>query len=445
MDHDICNPMPSHMQLEGFSCDSRTICPGQIYVAIQGARNDGHDFVQDAFKKNALCAIVKKNFKPSDPSLPLIRVEDPVQALQHFARRYLQKCKAKIIAITGSLGKTSTKDFTYEFLKKSYRTKKSQSNQNSQIGLALTLLNQVEPEDELAVLEMAMTEFGHIQNLTTIAPPFVACVTHIAHVHVDKFGSLEKIAEAKSEIFSHDNTKIGIVNIDAPHADVLMKNGNCNKLGISKDMHSDAYWKYDVTNTHFRVFEESTCFEFLKLQDFPEHQYQNVLLAIAISRTMGVSMESIRRTYATLELSSMRLSRQILQGITFFNDAYNAAELSMKGALSYVKSQQCSGKKFAVLGQMPELGKFSGSAHKNVALHALECVDFLICLGKDCESMVQLWKEHNRKAICFPEFIELVQYSKKTFTSSDMVLLKGKNTLQLWKLLEHFQDDILHN
>jgi len=417
----------------------------QVYVAIEGARVDGHNYVDEAFEKNALLAIVKKDFVPSNPNFPLIRVNNPVQALQHFAKQHLMRCRAKVLAITGSLGKTSTKDFAYEFLKTTFRTKKSLANHNSQIGLALTLLNQIEKEDEIAVLEMAMTEYGQIQKLVSVAPPLLACISHIAHVHFERFGGLEGIARAKSEIFSSPMTQYGIVNEDAPHSDILKSTGTCQKLTFSKDLSSDAYWKYEITNTHFRVYEGSDCYEYVKLLDFPEHQYQNVLLAIAIARTMGVSIENIKETYNTLKLSSMRLQREVLQGITFFNDAYNAAELSMKGALSYIKAQTCSGRKFAVLGQMPELGVISEQAHRNVALHALECVDFLVCLGKDCTSMVQVWKEHQRDAICFSDFSELVQYSKKKFAPADMVLLKAKNTLQLWRLLEFFKDDILHN
>lgn len=444
-EHEICNHLHPDIPLEGFCCDSRSIIPGQVYVAIEGARVDGHNYVNEAFKNNALLAIVKKDFKSSNSNFPLIRVDNPIQALQHFAKQHLTKCRAKVLAITGSLGKTSTKDFTYEFLKSTYRTKKSLANHNSQIGLALTLLNQIEREDEIAVLEMAMTEYGQIQKLVSIAPPFLACVSHIAHVHVERFGGLEGIARAKSEIFSNPATQYGIVNQDAPHCDMLTSSGACQKRTFSKDLKSDAYWKYEITDTHFKVYEGAICSEYVKLSNFPEHQYQNVLLAIAIARTMGVSFKSINEAYNTLQLSSMRLQREVLRGITFFNDAYNAAELSMKGALSYIKAQTCSGRKFAVLGQMPELGVFSEQAHRNVAMHALECVDFLVCLGKDCASMVQVWKEHQRDAICFSDFSELVQYSKNSFAPTDMVLLKGKNTLQLWRLLEYFKDDILHN
>jgi UDP-N-acetylmuramoyl-tripeptide--D-alanyl-D-alanine ligase len=437
--HQLCieDAPKKDLQISGVALDSRHVNEGALFVAINGKKVDGHDFVFEAEKNGAACALVRQGYVNSAVSIPMIHVDDPVEALQILAQEHIAKTKAKIVAVTGSIGKTTTKDFLYSILKTKYKTACTSGNQNSQVGMATSLLNNIEGDEEVIIAEMGMTEAGQIQKLTKIAPPDIAIVTYIDLVHAHNFDSLEEIAKAKSEIFSHKKTEMAIVNYDSPYAKVLLENAACKKITYSTtSLQADV--KMQVEDELLRLFEKGkeTKLPFVSL--IAPHLYGNCLAACIAAKNCGMTWEEIGNSFATLKQSSLRMQLEERNGIRFVNDSYNASEASMKEALNYMKRRHVVGKKIAVIGQIRELGKFSNPCHVRIGEHALSCVDKVYCLGEECAPIVSMWKDKERPVEWFTSFEELVLKLKDELHPGDLVLLKGSNSNGLWRVLEAF-------
>ena len=218
------------LSISGFSVDTRLTKPQEVFVALPGQQVDGHTFLGEAAAKGAIAAVVSKNYQGPDFGLPLIRVADGLQLLQDLAKHHLAKVNPRIVAVTGSIGKTTTKDFIGTLLKTKFKVGITPGNSNSQIGMPLAILNNFEGNEDIAVIEMGMTESGHISSLVRIAPPDVAVITSIALVHpcffegADEIETLGRIGLAKAEIFSHPKTQMGILNYEIPNFDQLRQN-----------------------------------------------------------------------------------------------------------------------------------------------------------------------------------------------------------------------------
>lgn len=222
-------PKTGEAIVRGVAVDSRQIKPGDLFFALPGAKADGHTFLEEAAKKGAAGAVVHHSYNGADFGLPLIKSDDVLQTLQELARKKVESARPRIVGITGSLGKTTTKEFVTTLLKAKYRVAASPGNSNSQIGLPLAILNHSGEGDEILVLEMGMTHPGEIHKLVSIAPPEVAVVTKVALVHACNFESIEEIAHAKGEIFSHPLTKMGIYNKESDFGGMLSGSGKCAK------------------------------------------------------------------------------------------------------------------------------------------------------------------------------------------------------------------------
>lgn len=419
----------------GFSVDSRSINPQEIYCALPGAKVDGHEFVDEAFKKGASCAIVKEDFKGSSLG-PLIYVKDVVKALQDYAKaEFKQKRPKVVIGVTGSLGKTTTKEFISTLLESVYTVFRSPGNSNSQVGLPLALLNHFNGED-VAVLEMGMTHPGNITGLLQIAPPDMTVLTKVALVHAQNYESIEEIAKTKAEIFLHPDTYFGLYAKEIERVADLSSFGSMPKKSFGVEESQADYslvdhsgWVFKVGKNHIPLGE---------IPDLGKHNLHNLLAALSVAYELGVDPEKFKSQIQHLKLPERRLQRILKKGILFINDSYNAALDSVKAALHAMPAPQKGGKKIAVLGSMMELGKFSEECHRLVGIEALPIVEHLICYGIECQPMVDIWKKQGRKVDHLPTHGDIIALLHQIVKEGDVVLLKGSRSKMMWKIVEDF-------
>lgn len=430
--------------ITGFSVDTRTLKPGEVYFALPGAQVDGHQFVEEAFAKGASCAVVANWFKSAFQGL-FIRVDDVLKSLQGLAKAFFDLQRPLFtIGITGSLGKTTTKEFLATLLKHHFKVFKSPGNHNSQIGLPLALLNYWNGAD-IAILEMGMTEKGHISRLVEIAPPDIAVLTKVSLAHAQNFSSIEAIAEAKREIFTHPKTNRGIYakEIDFP-IEWSKKTGWTGRSFALRDRATD----YSLIQEPFaNSSQEKSSWRFKApgleqllptIDLMGEPSLHNLLAALSTIHMMGVLVEGIMDQIPHLKLPERRLERVLKKGVLFINDSYNASLDSMIAALKCVEDVAGSGKKWAVLGSMLELGRYSDECHRSVGLEALERVDHLLCFGDECIPMVQVWEEKGRKAEQMQTHEDIICCLRRSIKAGDVVLLKGSSSKMMWKVLDEF-------
>lgn len=405
-----------------FSVDTRTLNPGDIYCALPGEKVDGHAFIEEAFAKGAKGAIVLESYASSRP---LFRVANVLEAVQSLAGDFLAANRPKlVIGVTGSLGKTTTKDFIAALLEGSFSVCKTPGNSNSQVGLPLTILNHFRGE-EIVVLEMGMTHPGNILKLIEIAPPDIALLNKVSLVHAANFSSLEEIRRAKCEIFLHPKTKLGIYDAEIPVENI----GSCEKRSFSL---SDPSAYYQLKQGIFKAGDIQICLGEFALEG--RHNYHNLLGALAVAHFAGVPEEKLASRIKSLKLPKQRFEHSHKRGIHFINDAYNAAPDSVKEGLRSLP--QVQGRKIGVLGSMLELGKFSSECHRQVGEEALLHLDHLICLGDECEPMQAVWEKAGRPAHLFKELGPLIEYLRSFAAPKDLVYIKGSNSKTMWKILD---------
>lgn len=434
-----CSGFFPEIPIRGVCVDSRLLKTGELFFALKGAKVDGHDFLDEARKRGAIGAVVANDYCQEREGFFFLKVENPLHALQELARLILLDMPVRIVAVTGSIGKTSTKEFIRTLLSTHYRVAASPGNSNSQIGVPLAILNHTDGKEDILVLEMGMTIPGQIERLVEIAPPEIALITTVALVHACNFDSLQDIARAKAEIFSHPSTRFGILPHDAPFFPEMEKVGKCQKISFSVNSLEADYGLYpsgDAGSHLLRAYKEA---EEVTLGPIPipgKHNLHNLLGAITVARYFKIDWEDIKRAISSLALPERRLQFVRHQGILFLNDSYNASELSVKAALETLPSPGAKGKKVAVLGSMLELGKFSYDCHYRVGEHALKYVEQMYCLGEECLPIVEVWKKAKRSVNFFHHRTDLVASLKKDLQSGDVVLLKGSRSKELWKVLD---------
>lgn len=416
--------------------DTRLLQEGDLFFALPGAQVDGHSFIEIAASKGAAGAVVSTTYTGPGFGLPLIYVQDVLMALQDLSRAFLKAGKASVVAVTGSLGKTTTKGFIASLLKHKFKVSVSPGNSNSQIGLPLSILNHTSHDDEIIILEMGMTESGQITKLIEIAPPDVAVITTVALVHAVYFDSLEDIAKAKAEIFAHPSTKFGIYHKESDINGALTKSGNCKKISFSTtDLDADI--SLYLNENIMKVNDHNRSSDDLPLLEIPgAHNRHNFLAAVSVARHFGMSWDEIRLAQSVLELPERRLQFVEKFGAVFVNDAYNASEMSMKAALNSLPVPKQGGRRIAFFGGIVELGKFSEDCHRSVGRYALDHVDALFCFGTDCLPMFEEWTLAGKPVVWAQERAELVAALKQQLKAGDVVLLKGSRAKGVCKVLD---------
>lgn len=426
------------LPIAGYAVDSRAVQPGQLFFALQGERVDAHTFLDQVAAAGASAAVVDCSYRGPDFGMALLPVENVLAALQTLARLTLAHCRPRVIAITGSVGKTTTKEFLFTLLSSTFRTAASPGNQNSQIGLPLTILNHTDGTEAVLILEMGMTLPGHISQLLTIAPPDIALITTVALVHAGNFSSLEAIARAKGEIFTSPQTSLGILPREVCAFDELSQMGSCRKLTYTVT-HKDADYRVVANGKALNVLTVGHQQSIGSCIVPGAHNLHNLLAAISVAKELGVTWEAICATMPTLRLPERRLQTVEKRGILFVNDSYNAPPIGVQAALSSLPEPRAGGRRIAVLGPMPELGQFSDLCHRQVGEHALGTVDQMFCLGSECQPIYEVWTLAGRPVNWFIEKADLVATLQMVLREGDVVLIKGANGKQMWQLLDHWE------
>ena len=424
-----------NIEVNDFSKDTREIKEGDVYIALKGERFDGNDFCQNAVNSGAKVCIVSKDIEKINGAT-IIKVEDTLKALQDIARYKRMQYDIPVVAVTGSVGKTSTKDLIASVVSEGYKTLKTKGNYNNEIGLPLTVLGL--KDEEVMVVEMGMNHFGEIRKLTNIAKPTVAVITNIGTAHIGNLGSRENILKAKLEILEGLKGNTVIINNDN---DLLHKWALANK---------DKYniITYGITNEsdympkNIKSYEDKSEFTVSSKTDINnknilvpvggEHFILNSLCGVAVGEYLKVPTEKIIDGIAKLELTKKRM--EILKsksGATVINDTYNANYDSMKAAITYLKAIE-NKRKIAILGDMLELGDYSKELHEKVGVEVDSKIDILITIGKEAKYIAE--KSKAKQILECDSIEEAIEKIKEIETKDDAILLKASNGMKLFEI-----------
>src|SRR3984893_13992063 len=424
------------------STDSRTVKPGELFVPLRGENFDGHEFVPAAAKAGAAGAIVDLVWKGKVPkNFALLRAKDTLIAYQNLAANYRKSLPLKVLAITGSNGKTSTKDFVAAVLGHRYRVTKTEGNFNNHVGLPRTIL-EATSQDEVGVWEIGMNHPGEIAALAKIAAPDAAIITNIGVAHIEFMGSREAIAAEKgalAEAIGPDGRVIE--NADDPftakiaertHARVILAGTTSGAICVGEITQS-------ANGSEFTILEGAhRCRAKLPVPGL--HMVQNALLAVAAGRAFGLSLEECAAGLVTAPLTKARLQIKEIQGVQFIDDSYNANPDSMKAALQTLVELDADGKRIAVLGEMGELGAESEQGHREVGETAATLgVDHLIAIGEMGEMIAQAARKAGlEKTVGVRSTTEAAELLGEIAEPGDLVLIKGSRLARTERVMEEF-------
>ena len=434
-----------NLECENFSKDTRTIQNGDIYIGIKGENFDGNKFWNTAFDNGAEAVIVQnvgfsKEQMEKYSNKTIIKVEDTLKALYEIAKYKRSLYDIPVVAITGSVGKTSTKDIIASVVSTKYKTLKTEGNNNNNIGLPLTILKL--KDHEALVVEMGMNHFGEISLLTDIAKPTLAVITNIGTSHIGNLGSRENILKAKLEILEGMKIPKIIINNDN---DLLHNwyNENSEKLeihtfGIKNNS--------EVMGKDIKMKEESS--EFTAVTDLKEtdikvpvggeHFVYNALCAMTVGKVLNIPVDKIQYGIASFELTKKRMDiKKLENGAIIINDAYNASFESMKVSLEFL-ANHTGERKIAVLGDMFELGEYSEELHRKVGKEVVKNnIDMLICAGENAKYIVEEAKKDSKIETYFMHNNEeIVENLSQKLRKGDVVLVKASNGMKFFEICQ---------
>jgi UDP-N-acetylmuramoyl-tripeptide--D-alanyl-D-alanine ligase len=426
--------------IKGISIDSRMLEPDQVYWAIKGERYDGHDFVSEAQSKGALCSIISEKYFSNfaDLELPLIVVPDTLLALQQLAHIQRLKYDIPVIALTGSNGKTTTKEMIAAILQTRKNVHKTKGNQNNQIGCPLTMLLLTEMH-EAAVLELGTNQFGEIEVLSQMVEPSHALITLIGDTHLELLGSREGVAKEKFKLF--DNLSDGSTvykNLDDP---IIAGYDRDTLKYITYSFKKDA----DVKGAYGPI-DENGCGQ-LRVNDSFDiqlkvpgiHNVRNALAAVTVALDMGFGPKEISAALENYIGFEKRMQIIKWKEITIVNDAYNANPASMKLAIDTVLKIKHTGKVILALGDMNELGEKSAEMHKDLLKYAMDSgADLIFSLGDKINSARKSFSAGQIDKIQKCKSLnDLAAKLGETVHSGDILLLKGSRSMQMEKVMAY--------
>lgn len=437
------------MEIKGVSIDSRTIKEGELFVAIRGDRFDGHDFVPEAIKRGAWGAMVERSVLENKyASLGglknIIAVEDTLLSLQEMAAAHRKKFSIPMIGITGSNGKTTTKEMLACILRQKGPVLKNEGNLNNHIGVPLTLMK-LDKSHKTAVVEMGMSGPGEIKMLTRLVMPTVGVITNIGPAHLEFLGSMDMVVQAKGELLENmEPNGIAVLNTDDSYFEMLKNKfgGSVVTFGIvagAEVAAADIRQEKSVTDFSIRSGGASVR---VRLQAVGRHNVYNALAAAAAALAVGMPLESVKYGLEDFSPIAMRSELRQIKGRLVLDDCYNANPRSMEAALETLVSIRQGGMIIAVLGDMLELGETSADAHRAVGATAARLgVDLLITVGTLSKLIGDGAREAGmpkERVVAAKSNAEAAVVLKERSKNGDAILIKGSRAMKMEEILEEF-------
>ena len=426
---------------DGVTTDSRKIVDGTLFVALKGEKFNGEDFVEDSFKKGATAALVSKNFNREISNGVIIKVDDTLKAYQQIAGAWRDRFKIPIIAVTGSTGKTTTKDLTAAVLSELGKILKTSANFNNEIGVPMTLLELTE-EHKAAVVEIGMRGLRQIAALAKIVKPTVAIVTNVNETHMELLGSMENIAKAKGELV--ESIQAGgtvILNVDNHYVADMVKLVKPGVKIITNGIEKPADLKAEnvVTgeaSTDFDLLYKGKLFHF-DLPIIGRHNVSNALAAIAAGMNEGLLYKRSQRGLLSFATTKMRFEVIRRDKITIVNDAYNASPASMRAAIK-TSAEIYDTRKIAVLGDMFELGDIAEKAHREIGEYVFENgFEILITVGELGKFIAEGAKAAGMKNVFVTDSHEdAAKTLRGILQHDDVILFKASHGMHMEKVIE---------
>jgi UDP-N-acetylmuramoyl-tripeptide--D-alanyl-D-alanine ligase len=445
-----------NLELSEVVIDSREARPNSLFVALRGEHKDGHDFVADALARGAVAAIIEKDVDaecqmvdtkgplPETPMrLPIcLMAEDSLKAFQRLAAFWRAGFSPRVIGVTGSIGKTTTKEMIWSVLRKRFRTLKSWGSYNNEIGLPLTLLY-LDSSYERVVLEMGMYALGEIAELTAVARPHVGVVTNVGPTHLERLGTIERIAQAKSELVEAlppaSEGGVAILNGDDPMVRAMAEKTDAEAFYYGLDPGCDLWASHiesqGLEGVRFQLHHKGERLH-VKIPLLGRHSVHTALAAAAVGLVEGESWEEIIAGLWNVTEQLRLVAVHGIKGSTILDDTYNASPTSSIAALNLL--QELSGRKIAVLGDMLELGDFEEEGHRKVGRRVVDEVSILITVGPRGRIIGQealacgmaegdvFMVEDNEQAIA---------HLRQSISQGDIVLIKGSRGMKMEEIV----------
>jgi UDP-N-acetylmuramoyl-tripeptide--D-alanyl-D-alanine ligase len=425
------------LMVTGVSTDSRTLKRGMLFFALRGEHFDGHDYLENAFNRGACAAVVDRRWQGArkERNWNIIEVDEPLTALQEVASAYRKQFEFPVIAITGSNGKTTTKEMLAQILETQYQVAKSLGNLNNQIGVALSIC-EWQDGDEMAVLEMGTNHFGEIHRLGEIAAPTHGLITNIGKGHLQFFGDLEGVFRAKIELLDSLNGGVLFLNGDDPFLKrVQNRLPETITFGLSEDctFHPDEWGTNDSACPWMKM--DDSC---IQLAVSGSHQLYNGLAAVAVARTFDIPWDSILASLPTFQSVDKRMEKIEVGGMIILNDSYNANPGSVEQAVRTLASMRFLKRRIVCLGDMLELGKASRAEHERAAELIVENrIDTFIGYGPETRAAVEKVKNFGLKsAFHFDTKSEINEFLCGFLQEGDGLLVKGSRGMKMEEVVQ---------
>jgi len=435
-------------EITGAVIDSRQVEPGYLYIPIRGERVDGHRFIPDVFEKGALAVLSEEPLE--NPAGPYIQVASSEQALKDIAEFYRSTLSIKIIGITGSVGKTSTKEMISAVLSQKYNVLKTEGNFNNEIGLPLTILR-IRREHEVAVVEMGISEFGEMHRIAKVAKPDICVMTNIGQCHLENLIDRDGVLRAKSEIFDflktdghivlngNDDKLITVQEVKGVKpVFYYVEDGTAKKADLPYEITADAIENKGLRGLNANLhFPEEVCQIHEPIPGV--HNVCNACAAACVGRIMGLTNEEICQGIAHAKTIAGRTNLITLGEVLVIDDCYNANPVSMKASLDVLA--QADGRKIAVLGDMGELGENEREMHYDVGKYAANTgVDILFCCGTLSEELAKGAQRGHTKVMYFADREKLTQTLINFVEAGDTVLVKASHFMEFPKIVKALEE-----
>jgi UDP-N-acetylmuramoyl-tripeptide--D-alanyl-D-alanine ligase len=441
----FCKPEWTSTGIARVSTDSRKDCSGALFVALRGEKFDGHNFICQAFAKGAAAAIVSNSHSEWNRNWRILVVEDTLGALAQLASHQRDNIGVPVVAITGSCGKTTTKELLTAALSAKFRVAKSCENFNNIIGVSLTLLS-VRPEDEIVVVELGTNAPGEIAQLSGIVRPTMGIITNIGHSHLEKLCSVKGVKREKSALLQFLGERgVLVTNSDCEECRELAAEFSGKTITVAIDREAD------ITAT---IIDENDSNLSLRIGDLETrlalsgaHNVYNALLAAAAAEELGVEREEALKAFASLSPLKMRLHAEAISGVTIIDDTYNSNFESLKAALRYLESLRARARKILVVGDMLELGCATERLHKAIGGYVKKSrIDVLITVGQ-WAGLIALEAHRGQTKEVFQRRTvdEIAPLLTRLVRTGDAILFKASRAVHLEDAVEEFKNRLREN